>query len=153
LQNMDITKRNVVLDHVVTAKPDLVINCSAYTAVDKAESEQEAAFAVNRDGPAHLAAGCSKIGIPLVHISTDYVFDGQGSRPYREDDRANPIGLYAKSKWEGEEEVRRRLEKHIIVRTSWLFGYHGKNFVKTILRLAGEREQLRIVNDQKGSGC
>lgn len=150
IAEMDITKRNLVLDRVVSVSPDLGINCSAYTAVDKAESEQDLAFAVNRDGPAHLAEACGKLGIPLVHISTDYVFDGEGSRPYREDDEANPIGVYARSKWEGEEEVRRRLDKHIIVRTSWLFGFHGNNFVKTILRLAGERDQLRVVNDQKG---
>jgi len=150
IEEMDITNRNVVLDHVGSIKPALVINCAAYTAVDKAESEQDLAFGVNRDGPAHLAEACNKLGIPLVHISTDYVFDGQSSRPYREDDPANPIGVYARSKWEGEEEVRRRLDEHIIVRTSWLFGYYGNNFVKTILRLAGERDQLRVVNDQKG---
>jgi dTDP-4-dehydrorhamnose reductase len=150
IAEMDITKRNVVLDHVGSVRPDLVINCAAYTAVDKAESEQDLAFAVNRDGPSHLAEACSKLGIALVHISTDYVFDGQSNRAYREDDVANPIGVYGGSKWEGEEEVRRRLEKHIIVRTSWLFGYHGSNFVKTILRLAGERDQLRVINDQRG---
>ena len=150
IAEMDITKRNLVLDRVASVRPDLVINCSAYTAVDKAESDQQLAFAVNRDGPGHLADACSKRGIPLVHISTDYVFDGQSSRPYREDDEANPIGAYALSKWGGEEEVRRRLDKHIIVRTSWLFGFHGNNFVKTILRLAGEKDQLRVVNDQKG---
>lgn len=150
IAEMDITKRNVVLDHVESVRPDLVINCSAYTAVDKAESEQDLAFAVNRDGPAHLAEACSKLGIPLVHISTDYVFDGKSNRPYREDDPANPIGVYARSKWEGEEEVRRRLDKHIVVRTSWLFGYHGNNFVKTILRLSKEREELRVVEDQEG---
>jgi dTDP-4-dehydrorhamnose reductase len=150
IAEMDITKRNLVLDSVGSAEPDLVINCAAYTAVDKAESEQELAFAVNREGPGHLADACSKRGIPLVHISTDYVFDGKSSRPYREDDLTNPIGVYARSKWEGEEALRARLDKHIIVRTSWLFGFHGNNFVKTILRLAGERDQLRIVNDQKG---
>jgi dTDP-4-dehydrorhamnose reductase len=147
---MDITKRSVVLNHVGEVKPDLVINCAAYTAVDKAESEQAVAFAVNRDGPAHLAEACGKEGIPLVHISTDYVFDGKSIRPYREDNAVNPIGVYAQSKWEGEEEVRRRLDTHIIIRTSWLFGSQGKNFVKTILRLAGERDQLKVVNDQKG---
>ena len=150
IAEMDITKREVVLDHVGAVKPALVINCAAYTAVDKAESEQEQAFAVNRDGPGNLAKACSKQGVPLVHISTDYVFDGQSNRAYREDDSANPIGVYAQSKWEGEEEVRKRLDKHIIVRTSWLFGFYGNNFVKTILRLAGERDQLRVVNDQKG---
>jgi dTDP-4-dehydrorhamnose reductase len=150
IAEMDITKKKLVLNQVGAVKPGLVINCAAYTAVDKAESEQDLAFAVNRDGPSHLAEACSNVGIPLVYISTDYVFDGQSSRAYREDDVANPIGVYARSKWEGEEEVRKRLDKHIIVRTSWLFGYHGSNFVKTILRLAGERDQLRVVNDQRG---
>jgi dTDP-4-dehydrorhamnose reductase len=150
IAEMDITKRNLVLDRVGTVKPDLVINCSAYTAVDKAESEAETAFAVNRDGPGHLAEACSRLDIPLVHISTDYVFDGRSGMPYREEDSANPVGVYARSKWEGEEEVRRRLGKHIIVRTSWLFGVHGNNFVKTILRLAAEKDLLRVVNDQEG---
>lgn len=150
IAEMDITKRKVVLNQVTGAKPNLVINCSAYTAVDKAESEQDLAVAVNREGPAHLAEACGKLGIPLVHISTDYVFDGNSNRGYREDDRANPIGVYATSKWQGEEEVRKRLDKYIIVRTSWLFGFYGNNFVKTILRLAGEREELRVVNDQRG---
>lgn len=150
IAEMDITKRNLVLDRVEEVRPDLMINCAAYTAVDKAESEQDVAFEVNRDGPAHLAEACSKLGISLVHIPTDYVFDGQSSRPYREEDKANPLGVYARTKWEGEEEVRRRLDKHIIIRTSWLFGSHGNNFVKTILRLGGERDQLRVVNDQKG---
>jgi dTDP-4-dehydrorhamnose reductase len=147
---MDITKAKLVLDCVRSAAPDMVLNCSAYTAVDKAESEPEQAFAVNRDGSANLASACSKTGIPMIHISTDYVFDGESSSPYSEDDAPNPIGVYARSKWEGEEEVRRRLERYIIVRTSWLFGSHGNNFVKTILRLAAERDELRIINDQKG---
>jgi dTDP-4-dehydrorhamnose reductase len=150
IAEMDITKRNLVLDRVQEMKSNLVINCAAYTAVDKAESEQDLAFAVNRDGPAHLAEACNRLEIPLIHISTDYVFDGKSERPYREDDAANPVGVYARSKWEGEEEVRRRLDKHIIIRTSWLFGFHGTNFVKTILRLAGERDQLRVVYDQRG---
>jgi dTDP-4-dehydrorhamnose reductase len=150
IAEMDITKRNLVLDRVGSVEPDIVINCAAYTAVDKAESEQDVAFSVNRDGPGHLAEACSKLGTPVVHISTDYVFDGKSSRPYREDDLANPIGVYARTKWEGEEEARRRLDKHIIVRTSWLFGFNGNNFVKTIVRLAGERDHLRVVNDQKG---
>lgn len=150
IAEMDITKADSVMDHVESAEPDLVINCAAYTAVDKAESEQELAFAVNRDGPGHLADACSKLRIPLVHISTDYVFDGKSSRPYREDDKANPVGVYARSKWEGEEEARTRLNRHIIVRTSWLFGVHGNNFVKTILRLSREKEELRVVADQHG---
>jgi dTDP-4-dehydrorhamnose reductase len=150
IAEMDITKAKLVLDYVGSTEPDLVMNCSAYTAVDHAESEQEAAFAVNRDGAANLAAACVKIGIPMIHLSTDYVFDGQGSVPYREDDPQNPIGVYARSKWEGEESVRIKLDRHIIVRTSWLFGVHGNNFVKTILRLSAERDEVKIVSDQRG---
>jgi dTDP-4-dehydrorhamnose reductase len=150
IEAMDITKANSVLNNVGSGQPDIVINCAAYTAVDKAESEQDLAFSVNRNGPAHLAGACSNLGIPLLHISTDYVFDGRSGKPYREDDLANPIGVYARSKWEGEEEVRATLGKHIIIRTSWLFGAHGNNFVKTILRLAGERDHLKVINDQKG---
>ncbi len=133
-----------------SAPPRLVINCAAYTAVDKAESETEEAFAVNRDGPANLAHECRRAGVPLIHISTDYVFDGKARQPYRETDPASPIGAYGKSKWEGEEAVRSRLSEHVIVRTAWLYGARGNNFVKTILRLAREREELSIVDDQFG---
>lgn len=131
--------------------PSLVINCAAYTAVDRAESEQQKCFAINRDGPANLADECRAAGAPLIHISTDYVFDGKARRPYEEDDPHGPINAYGRSKWEGEEAVRSRLAEHVIIRTAWLYGARGANFVKTILRLAGEREELRIVDDQ--SGC
>lgn len=130
--------------------PGLLINCAAYTAVDKAESEQGAAFAANRDGPANLADTCEKLGIPLIHISTDYVFNGRTDRPYAEEDPADPLGVYGRSKWEGEEAVRSRLGRHIIVRTSWLYGANGFNFVKTMLRLGKEREELKVVSDQYG---
>ncbi len=130
--------------------PGLLINCAAYTAVDKAESEPEAAFAVNRDGPANLADECERLGIPLIHISTDYVFNGKSDRPYREEDAADPLNVYGLSKWEGEEAVRSRLVEHIIVRTSWLYGSRGRNFVKTMLRLGAEREELKVVSDQYG---
>ncbi len=130
--------------------PCLIINCAAYTAVDKAESETGKAFAVNRDGPANLADECREAGVPLIHISTDYVFDGKAGRPYREIDPAGPIGAYGRSKWEGEEAVRSRLIEHMIIRTAWLYGARGSNFVKTILRLAREREELKIVDDQFG---
>jgi len=130
--------------------PLLLINCAAYTAVDKAESEPEAAFAANRDGPANLADECKRLGIPLIHISTDYVFNGKSDRPYKEEDAADPLGVYGWSKWEGEEAVRSRLAEHAIVRTSWLYGSRGQNFVKTILRLGTEREELNVVSDQYG---
>jgi dTDP-4-dehydrorhamnose reductase len=148
---VDIAKRESVLFAMSRVNsPGLLINCAAYTAVDKAESEQEAAFAANRDGPANLAEVCEKLGVPLIHISTDYVFNGKADHPYREEDAADPLGVYGRSKWEGEKAVRSRLGRHIIVRTSWLYGSRGLNFVKTMLRLGKEREELKVVSDQYG---
>jgi len=129
---------------------DLVINAAAYTAVDKAESEPEVAFAVNRDGPLSVAERCSHTGIPLIHISTDFVFGGEKDAPYRETDRVNPVNVYGKSKAEGEKKVRECLDEHVIIRTSWLYGVHGGNFVRTMLKLGKERDTLRVVNDQHG---
>jgi len=146
----DITDARAVEEQVCGQGLALVINCAAYTAVDRAESEPELALAVNRDGPAHLAAACGKARIPLVHISTDYVFDGSKEGPYRETDPVSPLGVYGRSKAESEREVRSRLPEHIILRTSWVYGIHGQNFVKTMLRLGQERRVLRVVNDQQG---
>jgi dTDP-4-dehydrorhamnose reductase len=129
---------------------DLVINAAAYTAVDKAESEPGVAFAVNREGPAHLADRCLKRVIPMIHVSTDYVFDGTKSGAYVEEDAVAPLGIYGASKAAGEEEVRNRLPEHIIVRTAWLCGVHGHNFVKTILKAGREKTSLRVVADQHG---
>ncbi|MBK8182861.1 MAG: dTDP-4-dehydrorhamnose reductase [Candidatus Competibacteraceae bacterium] len=129
---------------------DVVINAAAYTAVDKAEQEPQRAFAVNRDGPAHLAAACARSGIPLLHISTDYVFDGAKVGAYAEQDPATPLGVYGQSKWEGDQAVCRLSSRHLILRVSWVFGIEGQNFVKTILRLARAREELRVVADQYG---
>ena len=128
----------------------LVINASAYTAVDKAESEPETAFAINCDGPAYLASSCAEAKIPLVHISTDYVFDGTREQPYLETDSISPLGIYGKSKAQGEIRVRSLLKEHIIIRTAWLYGIHGNNFVKTMLGLGKEKETLRVVADQYG---
>jgi dTDP-4-dehydrorhamnose reductase len=129
---------------------DVAINAAAYTAVDRAEQEPALAFAVNRDGPAHLAAACARSNIPLLHISTDYVYDGAKIDPYVEDDPTTPLGVYGASKLAGDEAVRRLLPRHLILRVSWVFGIHGHNFVKTILRLARERQELRVVADQYG---
>jgi dTDP-4-dehydrorhamnose reductase len=131
-------------------RPSLVINGAAYTAVDKAEQEVEAATRANRQGPAVLAGACAAHHIPLLHLSTDYVFDGEADGAYTEDDPAAPGGVYGLSKWQGEEEVRAVLPEHLILRVSWVFGPHGNNFVKTMLRLAGERDALRVVADQRG---
>jgi dTDP-4-dehydrorhamnose reductase len=148
--NLDIADHGRVLETLQRVQPRVVINAAAYTAVDKAEQEQEAAFAVNRDGVAALAEGCRKQGIPMLHLSTDYVFDGRKPTPYLETDQASPAGIYARSKWEGEQALRKALPQHLILRVSWVFGAHGNNFVKTIVRLARERPELRIIADQHG---
>lgn len=147
---LDITDAQAVSHAFAASRPQLVINAAAYTAVDRAEQEPEQALAVNRDGPAQLAAACAKLGIPLFHISTDYVFDGTQERPYRETDPPAPLGVYGRSKWAGEEAVRHALPAHLIIRVSWVFGRHGHNFVKTIRRLARERTELKVVADQRG---
>lgn len=150
IPDIDITNGTELLSKMEGIAPDLVINCAAYTAVDRAESDVELAFSVNRDGSANLARACGRRGAILVHISTDYVFDGNTQAPYTENDPANPLGVYGQSKWEGEEAVRGELAEHLIVRTAWLFGARGPNFVKTILRLSREREDVRVVGDQFG---
>ena len=142
---LDITDATAVDQTLTASGAAVVINAAAYTAVDRAEQEPELALAVNRDGPAHLAAACARLNIPLLHISTDYVFDGCKIGPYVEDDPASPLGVYGRGKWEGDEAVRRLLPRHLILRVSWVFGIQGHNFVKTILRLAREREELRAV--------
>lgn len=149
-KELDITRAHIVHEEVLDTRPALVINCAAYTAVDKAEEEAEAAYAVNRDGVVNLAQACTVAGVPLIHLSTDYVFDGNKPAPYTEDDPTCPINVYGKSKEAGEREVRERLSRHVILRTSWVYGVHGSNFVKTMLRLGREREELRVVSDQQG---
>jgi dTDP-4-dehydrorhamnose reductase len=133
------------------ARPDVVVNTAAYTKVDKAESERDEAFRVNATGAGLVAAACAAADIPLIHISTDYVFDGTKPTPYVESDPTAPLGVYGASKLAGEEAVRASHKKHVILRTSWVYGTYGANFLKTVLRLAGERSELRIVADQRGS--
>lgn len=128
-----------------------LINCAAYTAVDRAEDEPEKAFQVNADAVKNLAEHCRDFNIPLLHLSTDYIFDGQKQGGYEETDAPHPQNIYGESKWAGEEFLRWTWEKHIILRVSWVFGRNGNNFVKTITRLANERPQLKIVADQRGS--
>jgi dTDP-4-dehydrorhamnose reductase len=147
---LDITDAAAVDRAVTAGGAEVVINAAAYTAVDKAEQEPDLAFAVNRQGPAYLAAACARLGVPLLHISTDYVYDGAKIDPYVETDPTTPLGVYGQSKLEGDEAVRQRLPRHLLLRVSWVFGIHGHNFVKTILRLAREREELRVVADQRG---
>jgi dTDP-4-dehydrorhamnose reductase len=148
---VDITRREAVFAAVTSERPDLVINAAAYTAVDRAESEREAAWAGNCTGPANLAAACHDAGIPLLHLSTDYVFDGTRSGAYREDDPVNPLGVYGQSKEAGDRAVRDALARHVILRTAWVYSAHGSNFVKTMLRLGADRRVLRVVADQTGS--
>jgi dTDP-4-dehydrorhamnose reductase len=147
---IDITKSALVSAIFCKERPDLAINLAAYTAVDRAESEPEAAWAVNCAGAAHIAAACYETGTPLIHVSTDYVFDGHKIEPYREEDPVDPLGVYGCSKEAGERAVRAALESHVILRTAWVYAADGVNFVKTILRLAAERPLLRIVADQRG---
>lgn len=151
LPDLDITSPDHVASFCREHGIEVIINCAAYTAVDKAETDVDAAFRVNRDGAAVLAACARERNALLVHISTDYVFDGRSSTPYHETDRATPLGVYGVSKWEGEEQIRRIAPSYLIVRTSWLYSIYGANFVKTMLRLGAERSQLNVVADQIGT--
>ena len=135
---------------VLEAKPDLVINPAAYTNVDGAEDEEAIALKVNADAPRALAKACKQLDIPILHVSTDYVFDGTKEEPYVETDQTNPINAYGRTKLAGELAIQEETEKYIILRTSWVFSKDGKNFVNTILRLAKERDELKVVNDQFG---
>lgn len=147
---LDITD-SAGVDAILTREaPDLAINLAAYTTVDRAESEPDIAWAVNCAGAAHIAAACGEKATPLIHLSTDYVFDGRKVGPYREEDAVNPLGVYGRSKEAGERAVRAALGQHVILRTAWVYGAFGANFVKTMLRLAVERPALRVVADQRG---
>lgn len=146
----DITKAAAVSAVIARERPDLVINLAAYTAVDRAESEPETAWAVNCAGAAHIAAACGDSTTALIHLSTDYVFDGSKLGLYREEDPVNPLGAYGRSKEAGERAVRAAAARHIIVRTAWVYGAYGTNFIKTMLRLGAERPVLRVVADQQG---
>ena len=149
-QQLDITNSRQILDAVSNLEPDLIINAAAYTAVDRAEEEPKAAYTVNRDGVENLATACRDVGIPLLHISTDYVFDGEKQGAYVETDPVAPLGVYGASKLGGEEALRACVDRHIILRSSWVFSASGSNFVKTMLRLGRERDELGIVDDQHG---
>ncbi len=147
---LDITDQAAIVAMLAKHRPSVVINAAAYTAVDKAESEPDLAQLINAQGPEHLAKACHAAAIPLIHLSTDYVFDGAKQSAYLESDSVNPQSVYGASKWAGEQAVRRYCKQHYILRVSWVFGIDGANFVKTILRLACERSELSIVADQYG---
>ncbi|MGV7223926.1 MAG: dTDP-4-dehydrorhamnose reductase [Nitrospinales bacterium] len=150
VDELDITNQTAVQAYFDKQIFSMVVNAAAYTAVDQAEQEPATAFAVNSEGPHNLATVCHEKSIPLVHISTDYVFDGLKAGAYDEDDALSPVGIYAQSKAEGEKRVAAATRRHIIIRTAWLYGVHGNNFVKTMLRLGRERTELKVVNDQRG---
>lgn len=149
-QNLNITNAQQIADYMLKEKPDFVVNAAAYTKVDLAEDEKEQAFLVNATGVENLAKACKAQNAPLIHLSTDYIFDGKKPEAYVETDTANPQNAYGASKWAGEEVLRSIWENHIILRVSWVFGQHGNNFVKTMLKLK-DKDQLKIVADQQGS--
>jgi len=147
---VDFANIKDIISAIDSHKPDMVINACAYTAVDKAESEAKLAEQINHLSVAGLARVCAEDDIPLIHLSTDYVFDGTGKVPYRETDPVKPLGIYGISKQKGEQAIQDSCQHFIILRTSWVFGQHGNNFVKTMLRVGAEREILKVVDDQRG---
>jgi len=150
IEELDLTNKQAVIDFAQKEKPALIINCAAYTAVDKAEEEFDTAMSINRDVPAHLAEAAKIVLARLIHISTDYVFDGTSCKPYVETDKTNPQSAYGKTKLSGEEVVLTNHE-NMVIRTSWLYSAHGNNFLKTMLRLGKERDELGVIFDQVGT--
>lgn len=150
-KTLDITDREHVLEFIVENKPDLVINSAAYTNVDGCEENQDMAYAVNGEGVRNLAIACKEIDSPLVHISTDYIFNGENTRPWVEDDDIGPISVYGKSKLQGEEAILEILDKYFIIRTAWLYGLNGGNFPKTMLELAKNHSEITVVYDEVGT--
>lgn len=151
IQEMDITDAESVKSVIGEAAPDAVIHCAAYTAVDAAEDNVDICRKVNADGTQYIANMCKTLDIPMIYISTDYVFDGQGERPWLPDDDRAPLNVYGQTKYEGELAVQNTLDKYFIVRIAWVFGVNGKNFIKTMLNLGKTRDKLTVVNDQFGS--
>lgn len=151
IQDFDITDAERVKKEVLALKPQVVINAAAYTDVDGCESNKELAFSVNADGAGNIARACLLAQAKLIHLSTDYIFDGSLSRPYREHDQPAPLNIYGLSKLKGEIAIQESGAAYLIIRTQWLYGAHGKNFVDTIIRLSRQEKELRVVNDQHGS--
>ncbi len=148
---LDLERPQTVADAVAAARPDVIVNAAAYTAVDRAESEEDKAFAVNRDGAAAVAMAAARLGVPLIQLSTGYVYSGEKTTPYVESDEAEPVNVYGRSKLAGEVAVRAVCPHALILRTSWVYSPFGSNFVKTMLRLGRERAELRVVDDQTGN--
>ncbi len=150
-KTLDITNKDQVLEVICDAEPDVVINSAAYTDVDGCEENQDLAYAVNGEGVKNLALACKEVDCALVHISTDYIFNGKNDRPWVEDDEIGPISVYGKSKLKGEEAILETLDKYFIVRTAWLYGINGKNFPKTMLELAKNHSEITVVYDEVGT--
>lgn len=148
---LDITREDNVSAFISTRTPDIIVNCAAYTNVDKCETEREAAFNVNALGPKHIAAAAKECGARVIQISTDFVFDGNSNRPYAEEDQTNPLSEYGRTKLEGERNIQSHCNSYLIVRTSWLFGHNGINFAAKMLELAKHNKELSIVTDERGS--
>ena len=151
VEDLDITNNKAVKKYIGSLKPDVVINCAAYTNVDGCETDTDAAFKVNTLGPRNLAIACEEVDAALLHVSTDYVFSGTGSVPRSEFDQTAPTSAYGTTKLMGEQYVREFCSKYFIVRTAWLYGYNGKNFVYTMIKLAKSHDSINVVNDQKGN--
>ena len=150
-ESLDITNEEQVKRVISDYNPDVVIHCAAYTAVDKAEDERDLCYSINVLGTKYVAEACNEIDAKMVYISTDYVFDGEGDEPFEVTDKPNPINYYGQTKHEGEVEVQKILDKYFVIRVSWVFGSNGNNFVKTMLRLGKERDEISVVADQIGS--
>ena len=150
-KDLDITDQNKVYQFISEKSPDIVINAAAYTAVDNCETHYNDAYAVNALGPKYLAIACKNNNIPLIHISTDYVFEGNKKSPLVEEDKLGPRTVYGKTKLEGEKFIQENCKKYFIIRTAWLFGINGKNFVQIMLNLSKNQKEIRVVNDQIGS--
>jgi dTDP-4-dehydrorhamnose reductase len=150
-EELDVTNYQQVMDILTAAGPDLVIHAAAYTRVDQAESEPDLAYLINGYGTENIALVCAKLDRPMLYVSTDYVFDGEQNRPYTPWERCRPLSIYGKSKLAGEKAVQRHLKRFFVVRTSWLYGPHGRNFVNTILDISRQRKPIRVVSDQIGT--
>lgn len=151
VDEMDITDKDAVKRVMEATNPDKVVHCAAWTAVDDAEDKVEICRRVNAEGTENIAVMCKKLDIPMVYLSTDYVFDGEGTRPWEPDDERHPLNVYGQTKYEGELAVEKNLDKYFIVRIAWVFGINGKNFIKTMLRLSETHDTLTVVDDQIGS--
>lgn len=151
VEEMDITDEGKVREVLDTEKPDAVIHCAAYTAVDAAEDNVELCRKINAEGTENIAKACKELGCKLLYVSTDYVFNGEGERPWEPDDEREPLNVYGQTKYEGELAVEKYVEKFFIVRIAWVFGINGKNFIKTMLRLGEDHDELTVVADQIGS--